>query len=242
MTDETPSDGVPISFHMTLLARLRAYFFAGILITAPISITFYIAWLIIHFIDGQVAALLPYDYNPNNYLPFSLPGLGLVIVIIVLTLIGWTTAGLLGRLFLRISEAILRRMPVVRSIYSWVKQIFETVFHERASPFRDVVLIEFPRKGLWRIGFVTGRTPGKTQEVVPGGLVNVFLPSTANAASGFLVLVPPDDVVRLDLTTEEALKLIVSGGIAVPPERPATIAMEPQPDRTSLTAASRSNR
>lgn len=239
---EDPPEAAPISFHMTLLARLRAYFFAGILITAPISITFYIAWLIIHFIDGQVAGLLPAYYNPNTYLPFSIPGLGLVIVIISLTLIGWVTAGLLGRLFLRISEAILRRMPVVRSIYAWVKQIFETVFHERATPFREVVLIEFPRKGLWRIGFVTGRTPGKVQEVVPGGLLNVFLPSTANATSGFLVLVPPDDIVRLDLTTEEALKLIVSGGIATPPERPATIAVGPQPERTSLTAESRSNR
>jgi uncharacterized membrane protein len=241
VTQHTPPEETPISFHMTLLARLRAYFFAGILITAPISITFYIAWLIIHFIDVQVAGMLPADYNPNTYLPFSIPGLGLVIAIVLLTLTGWITAGLLGRLFLRISEAILRRMPVVRSIYSWVKQIFETVFHERASPFRDVVLIEFPRQGLWRIGFVTGRTPGKTQEVVPGGLVNIFLPSTANAASGFLVLVPPADVVRLDLTPEEALKLIVSGGIAVPPERPATIAVT-QPERTSLTAASRSNK
>lgn len=229
MTEDTPPDAAPISFHMTLLARLRAYFFAGILITAPISITFYIAYLVIHFIDGQVAALLPAQYNPNTYLPFSIPGLGLVIVGVALILIGWLTAGLLGRLFLRISEAVLRRMPVVRSIYSWVKQIFETVFHERASPFREVVLVEFPRKGLWRIGFVTGRTPGKTQEIVPGGLVNVFLPSTPNAASGFLVLVPAEDIYRVDLSTEDALKLIVSAGIATPPERrerPTTIVVK----------------
>ncbi len=234
MSTPQPDDGTPISFHLSLMARLRAYFFAGILITAPISITFYIAWLIIHFMDGQVARLLPADYNPNAYLPFSIPGLGLVVAISMLTLIGWVTAGLLGRLFLRVSEAALRRMPVVRSIYSWVKQIFETVFHERASPFREVVLIEFPRKGLWRVGFITGKTPGSTQEIVPGGLLNVFLPGTPNAASGFLVLVPADDIYRVDLTPEEALKLVVSAGIATPLPR--------QPDRSSLTAESRSNK
>ncbi|MBM3536654.1 MAG: DUF502 domain-containing protein [Alphaproteobacteria bacterium] len=221
------------------MARIRAYFFAGILITAPISITFYIAWILVNFVDGQVARLLPADYNPNTYLPFSIPGLGLIVAISMLTLIGWITAGFLGRLFLRVSEAILRRMPVVSSIYSWVKQIFETVFHERASPFREVVLVEFPRKGLWRIGFVTGRTPGSMQDISPAGLLNVFLPGTPNAASGFLVLVPTEDIYRVDLTPEEALKLIVSAGIATPPER---IGVAPQPDRNSLTAASRSNK
>ena len=229
----------PEPFHMSLMVRLRAYFFAGILITAPISITLYMAWLVITFVDGRVVGLLP--GNPNTYLPFNIPGVGLVIVIVLLTLIGWGTAGLAGRLFLNLSEAILNRMPVVRSVYSWVKQIFETVFHERGTPFRDVVLIEFPRKGLWRVGFITGRTPGKTQEVVPGGLTNVLLPNTPNAATGFLVLVPDEDIIRLDLTTEEALKLLVSGGIATPPERKPAAAAD-QPERTSLTAASRSNR
>lgn len=219
MTESTTPPEQPISFHMSLMARLRAYFFAGILITAPISITIYIAWLLINFVDAQVTGHIPRDYNPNTYLPVNIPGLGLIVVITMLTLIGWITAGIFGRLFLRISEAILRQMPVVRSIYAWVKQIFETVFHERASPFREVVLIEFPRKGLWRVGFITGRTPGSTQDIVPGGLVNVFLPGTPNAASGFLVLVPVGDIYRVDLTTEEALKLVVSGGIATPAPR-----------------------
>jgi uncharacterized membrane protein len=215
VTETTPSEQ-PITLHLTLMQRLRAYFFAGILITAPITLTLYITWLLINFIDAKVTNLLPGDYNPNSYLPVNIPGLGLIIAVVLLTLIGWLTAGFFGRLFLRISEAILRRMPVVRSIYAWVKQIFETVFHERASPFREVVLIEFPRKGLWRVGFITGRTPGTTQDIVPGGLVNVFLPGTPNAASGFLVLVPVADIYRVDLTTEEALKLVVSGGIATP--------------------------
>jgi len=154
----TPHDHEPegTSFHMSLMARLRAYFFAGILITAPISITLYVAWIVITFVDSRVVGVLP--GNPNTYLPFNIPGVGLVIVIVLLTLIGWGTTGLLGRMFLSLSEAVLNRMPVVRSVYSWVKQIFETVFHERGTPFRDVVLIEFPRKGLWRVGFITGRT------------------------------------------------------------------------------------
>lgn len=224
MTEPAPTEQ-PISLHLTLMQRLRAYFFAGILIVAPISLTLYITWLLINFIDHQVARLIPGDYNLNQYLPVNIPGFGLIIAIVLLTFIGWLTAGFFGRLFLRISEGILRRMPVVRSIYAWVKQIFETVFHERASPFREVVLVEFPRKGLWRIGFITGRTPGTTQDIAPGGLVNVFLPGTPNAASGFLVLVPTGDIYRVDLTTEEALKLVVSGGIATPLPRNAM----PQP-------------
>jgi uncharacterized membrane protein len=225
VTESIPPTEQPITLHLTLMQRLRAYFFAGILITAPITLTLYITWLLINFIDAKVTNLLPWDYNPNSYLPVNIPGLGLIIAVVLLTLIGWLTAGFFGRLFLRISEAILRRMPVVRSIYAWVKQIFETVFHERASPFREVVLIEFPRKGLWRVGFITGRTPGSTQDIVPGGLVNVFLPGTPNAASGFLVLVPVADTYRVDLTTEEALKLVVSGGIATP--APRTPPLEP---------------
>lgn len=219
MIDVPPSQNGFTTFHMGLMARLRAYFFAGLLITAPIAITLYIAWIVIRFIDAQVTGLVPGHYNPNTYLPFSIPGLGLIAVIAMLILVGWGTAGLLGRLFLRLSEAVLSRMPVVRSVYAWVKQIFETVFSHQSSMFREVVMIEFPRKGLWRVGFITGRTPGRAQETADGRLINVFLPSTPNAATGFLVLVPENDIHRLDLTTEEALKLIISGGIAPPPER-----------------------
>jgi uncharacterized membrane protein len=213
-----PRDGFT-AFHLGLMARLRAYFFAGLLITAPISITLYIAWIVIRFIDAQVTGLVPQHYNPNTYLPFSIPGLGLIAVATLLILVGWITAGLLGRLFLRLSEAVLNRMPVVRSVYAWMKQIFETVFSHQSSMFREVVMIEFPRKGLWRVGFITGRTPGRAQETSDGKLINVFLPSTPNAASGFLILVPDNDIHRLEMTTEEALKLIISGGIAPPPER-----------------------
>lgn len=216
-TDTPPA--MPVSFHMSLAARLRAYLFAGILITAPIAITIYIAWITVTFVDERVTRFLPAAYNPNNYLPFTIPGLGLVLVAAAMILIGWLTAGLIGRLFIRASEGILNRMPVIRSIYSAVKQIFETILAERANAFRKVVLIQFPRAGMWRIGFVTGVIPGNVQDVAPTGVVNVFVPNTPNVTAGFLVLVPPEEVVEVDLTPEEALKLVVSGGIAGRVER-----------------------
>lgn len=210
--------------------RLRAYLLAGILVTAPISITCYIAWLGIHFVDNQVNAVLPRAYNPNTYLPFSIPGLGILLVLAALIMVGGLTAGFLGRLVVRASEGLLQKTPVVRSIYGAVKQIFETILADRATMFRQVVLIEFPRTGLWRIGLVTGTTPGRAQAASPGGLVNVFIPSTPNPTSGFLVLVPPEDLFPVDLTVEEALKLVVSGGIATPPGRGGTpVAVEGGP-------------
>jgi uncharacterized membrane protein len=241
---ETVPQGTPdIGFHLTLMGRLRAYFFAGVLITAPISITFYIAWLVVGFVDDNVARLIPHTYNPNAYLPFSVPGLGLLVVVIILILIGWTTAGMIGRLFLRVSEGVVHRTPVIRSVYSAVKQIFETVLASRKTAFRQVVLIEFPRQGLWRVAFVTGRTPGKSQTLGADGLVNVFIPNTPNIATGFMVMTAAKELVELDLTVEEALKLVVSGGIATPPERrDVRLHRETQPDRNSLTAASRSNK
>lgn len=229
MTDDTPRFDAavkPASFHRGLLARLRAYLFAGILLTAPIAITIYIVWLVVTFVDRTVTRLLPPVYNPNHYLPFDVPGLGLVVVGTVLIVVGWLAAGMLGRLFVRVSEGVLNRMPVVRSVYSAVKQIFETILAQRANAFRKVVLVQFPSKGLWRIGFVTGQIPGNVQDVAPGGVVNVFIPNSPNVTAGFLVLIPPKDIVECDLTPEEGLKLIVSGGIAGRVVRPPD---EPEP-------------
>ncbi len=227
---------------MTMTARLRAYLFAGILVTAPIAITAYLAWLVVSFVDERVTKLLPHDYNPNNYLPFAIPGFGLVLIAIALVLIGWFAAGLLGRLVVRIGEAIVARMPVVSNVYSAVKQIFETVIKQRSQTFRTVVLIEFPRLGLWRIGFLTGETPGQAQTVHPTPLANVFIPNTPNVATGFLVLVPREELIVLELTTEEALKAIVSAGIAVPTAAQLAARTDPQPERINETAASRSKR
>lgn len=199
--------------------HMRGYFLAGVLVTAPIGITFYISWLLVRWVDSQVTPLLPPAYNPETYLPFAIPGLGLVIVFIVLTFIGWSTAGLLGRLWMRVSEHFLGRMPVIRSVYGAVKQIIETILKQQSTAFRDVVLFEYPRRGSWAIGFITGQTQGEVQNLTTDDVVNVFLPTTPNPTSGYLLFIPRKDLVILEMTVEEGIKMVVSGGIVTPPDR-----------------------
>jgi uncharacterized membrane protein len=198
--------------------RMRAYFFAGILIVAPISITFYLAWLFITFVDSKVTPLIPEDYNPEHYLPFAVPGLGLLILVLGLTLVGAVTAGFMGRVWVRFSERMLARMPVIRSVYSAVKQIFETVLADQSAAFRQAVLVEYPRRGMWAIGFITGRTKGEVQNVTEDECINVFLPTTPNPTSGFLLFVPKPDIIPLSMSVEEAIKMVISGGILTPPD------------------------
>lgn len=203
----------------TVFGRMRAYMFAGILVTAPIGITLYLTWVIVHFIDNQVMPLIPRQYNPENFLPFSVPGIGLIVMLISLTLIGWLTAGILGRWMIRFSEHLLARMPVVRNVYSAIKQIMETVMAQQSNAFREVVLIEYPRRGIWAVGFITGGTVGEVQHVTDDTMVNVFLPTTPNPTSGFLLFLPDRDVYRLSMTVEEGIKMVISAGIVTPPDR-----------------------
>ena len=202
-----------------VIERLRAYFFAGILVTGPLALTLYLTWLFIHFIDSSVSLLFPDRYNPAHYLPFNIPGLGLIFSIIVLTLIGALTAGYVGRLFLRISERILARMPVIRSVYGAVKQIFETVLAKQSNTFREAVLVEFPRPGMWTIAFITGRTEGEVQDLAGPEAVSVYVPTTPNPTSGYLVFLPRRELIVLSMTVEEAIKMVISGGIVTPPDR-----------------------
>ncbi len=199
--------------------HLRGYFLAGVLITAPIGLTTYLAWLFIHWVDNQVTPLLPPAYNPETYLPFGIPGLGLLIVCIGLTLIGALTAGLLGRMWTNLTENILNRMPVIRGIYSAIKQIFETVLSQSSQSFREVVLFEYPRRGSWAMGFITGRTEGEIQDLTEDDVVNVFLPTTPNPTSGYLLFIPKRELVVLSMSVEEGIKMVVSGGIVTPPDR-----------------------
>ncbi|HEY9568776.1 MAG TPA: DUF502 domain-containing protein [Thalassobaculum sp.] len=220
---------------MTFFARLRAYFFAGVLVTAPIGITLYLTWLIIDFIDGQVTPLIPERYNPESYLPFTVPGLGVVVAAVVLTLIGALTAGLLGRWMVRVSDRIMQRMPVVRNIHSALKQILETVLAQQSKAFRQVVLLEYPRRGIWTLGFITGDTAGEVQSVADQDVLNVFVPTTPNPTSGFLLFVPRSDARVLSMTVEEGIKMVISGGIVTPPDRQTTdrqtTDQEADPDR-----------
>ncbi len=223
-----PGDGSP-RIKLSLAARLRNYFLAGILITAPISITFYLAWIFINFVDGKVTPLIPVQYNPSTYLPVGIPGLGLLIIVVVLTLIGALTAGYAGRFVTRLYESLLNRMPVIRGVYSATKQIFETVLAQKSTAFREAVLVEYPRRGLWAVAFITGRTEGEVQNLVAEDMVNIFLPTTPNPTSGFLLFVPKKDLIPLSMAVEDAIKMVISGGIVTPPDtRPEEVRNTPQ--------------
>ena len=161
--------------------------------------------------------MIPPEYNPETYLPFSIPGIGLLLALIGLTLIGALTAGMLGRALNSLLEGILNRLPVIRSLYGAIKQIMETVLANKSSAFRECVLIEYPRRGIWTIGFITGTTRGEVQEKTAEDMINVFVPTTPNPTSGFLLFVPVRDVIRLRMPIEDGLKLVVSGGIVTPP-------------------------
>ena len=215
---ESPHSTPPKPLRVGLWPRLRGYFFAGMLVTAPIAITVYIALLLISFVDQRVFDLIPPVYNPETYLPFSVPGIGVVLMIVILTLIGAVAAGYLGKLLLRLSDRLLNRMPVVRSIYGVAKQIVETVVSNKSVAFREVVLIEYPRNGIWTIGFLTGRSIAQIGEAVDHEMVNVFVPTTPNPTSGFLLFLPEKDVHRLPMSVEEGIKLVISAGIVLPPE------------------------
>lgn len=207
-----------------VVERLRAYFFAGILVTGPILLTLYLTWLFIDLIDGAMRWLLPDRYNPATYL--HVPGLGLVLGIVALTLIGAATANYVGRIFLLLSERVLARMPVIRGIYGAMKQIFETVLAKQSNTFREAVLVEFPRKGMWTIGFITARTEGEVRDLSGPDPVSVYVPTTPNPTSGYLVFVPRSEVVVLSMTVEEAIKMVISTGIVTPPDRRLAAAEE----------------
>ena len=222
-TDPPPSEDSSAETHkraprLTFGARLRAYFFAGILVTAPAAITFFVAWKLIEIIDDWVKPFIPKAYLPDTYLPFAVPGIGLVVLVVGLVLIGMLTAGFLGRMIYRAGEMMLERMPVIRSLYGATKQIFETVLAQRSNAFRQVVLLEYPRRGIWAIGFVSGTTVGEVQNLTEDETVNVFLPTTPNPTSGFLLFVPRRDLTVLNMSVEEGIKMVVSGGIVTPPD------------------------
>ena len=199
-------------------ARFRRYFLAGILVTSPILITAYVTWMIITFIDSQVAGLLPDSLDFTKQLPHQIPGLGLIISIFTITIIGALTPGFIGRTLLKAGERVLDKMPVVRTIYGAIKQIMETVMSTNSESFREVVLVEYPRKSIWVIGFVTGETKGEVQSLNKSQLINVFIPTTPNPTSGFLLFIPKEDLVYMDMKVEDAVKMVISGGIVTPPE------------------------
>jgi uncharacterized membrane protein len=205
---------------VSLGARVRNYFLTGLVVVGPVTITLYIARYVIDAVDRFVKPYIPAVYNPDTYLPFALPGFGLLFAIILLTLIGALAANLIGRSIISASEVMLGRMPVVRNVYKGTKQIFESVVTASApnqQAFQKVALMEFPSKGIWAIVFITGEAAQEIQCVVADqDLVSVFLPTHLLPPSGFVVFVPRASVIPIDLTVEDAAKIIISAGLVNP--------------------------
>jgi len=215
MSTDTPQD-TDTKSGLSVFGYLRRWFLAGFLVTAPVLLTGYLTWLIIGIIDGYVSKFLPRDLNPQTYVDFPLPGFGLIIGALIIIIIGALTTGFLGRSLIRFGERLVNGVPVIRSVYGATKQIMETVMASQSDAFREVVLIEYPRRGIWAIGFVTGTTRGEVQNLSSENLVNVFVPTTPNPTSGFLLFFPREDLITLDMGVEEAVKMVVSGGIVTP--------------------------
>ncbi len=203
---------------MKVGAKLRAYLFTGILVTAPVAITFYMAYKFILWVDVLVNKMIPVRYQLDNYLPFTIPGLGLIVLVAALIVVGMFAAGFMGRFFLRLGEWIVYKVPLVSSIYSVLKQIFETFFSSKTQAFSKVVLLEYPRKGIWILGFVSSEIKGEVKAQFKEEMLNIFIPTTPNPTSGFLIFVPKKDTVELDMSVEEGIKFVISGGLVEPNE------------------------
>ncbi len=196
--------------------KIWKYFLSGILVTAPIALTLYIAWAVITAIDDKVKNLIPAKYYLEKIIPFEIPGFGIVIAFLIFTLIGTFAAGFMGRLVVKFGEKLMERMPLIRGLHSTVKQIFQAVFERDKNSFREVVLLEYPRKGIWSLGFVTGVTKGHVQKETKEEVLNIFVPTTPNPTSGFLLFVPRSDIKTMDMSVEEGIKMVVSAGIITP--------------------------
>ena len=191
----------------SFFAKIRNNFIAGIVVLIPIGITLYLTVFFIR-ISGKI---IPKEVNPNNYLPFNIPGLEIIIALIFITLIGWLSLSFLGKKFFELFNNILKKIPILRTIYSAIGQMTES-FTKSENKQKSVVLLEYPRKGVWAVGFATNDNEGIIKEKVNEELVNVFVPTTPNPTSGFLLMVPKKDLIFLDISFEQASKFIVSAG------------------------------
>ena len=196
---------------ISILGRLRNYFIAGIVVLVPIGITLYLT----RFFISISSKLIPNELNPNSYLPFAIPGLEILLAIIFITIIGSLSLSFIGKKILKIFNDILKRIPILRTIYSAIGQMTETLAPKKGSK-KSVVLVEYPRKGSWAVGFATRENDGEISKKTNTNLINVFVPTTPNPTSGFLLMFPKDEVIYLDMTFEEASKFIVSAGTSDP--------------------------
>lgn len=223
MHDKSSLDNV-LKRHLSIkskrmLRRVRKYFLTGILVTAPIAITLYLAYVFIIFMDHQVAKIIPGHFGPYQE-ESVFPGSGVIITLVFFVAVGWLTSNVLGQMFVTFSEYVMGRMPVIRIFYNAIKQVIETLMGSQAKAFREVVLIEYPRAGCWTIGFVTGTADGEiaqgTGRTGPGEVISVFVPTAPSPVNGFLLFVPRAEAVSLHMTVEEGIKMVVSMGMIAP--------------------------
>lgn len=221
--DNTPPPRKPRRF-----AGLRASFLTGIVVIAPVALTVWLVWGIIGWVDGVVLPLVPYTFQPEKYIGINLRGIGVIIFLIFTIVVGWIAKGLIGKSLINFAESLVDRMPVVRTIYSGVKQIAETVFAQSERSFEKACLIQYPRKGIWAIGFISTTAKGEIAEraETSGALMSIFLPTTPNPTSGFLLFLPKEDVIELDMSVEEAAKLVISAGLVYPDQNGGVVEQE----------------
>jgi uncharacterized membrane protein len=194
---------------------IKAVFLTGLIAVIPAGVTIYVLYLIIKLMNNLVR-FVPARYHPDQLLPFHIPGLGVIITLILIFTIGLVTRSYLGKKLAILGDRMVRRIPLVRGIYNALKQFVDAVFSDKGQSFKKAVLIEYPRKGLYSIAFVTGVSRGEVQAKTLQRCVNVFVPTTPNPTSGFYIMVPEGDMITLDMTVEEAFTLIISGGIVSP--------------------------
>lgn len=201
----------------SISSKIKNYFFTGIVVAAPVAITIYMSYHLVVWINDVTSRLIPQGWTIGNFVPYAVPGLGLLLLLAVLFLIGMLTTGYVGRFFVNLWEKIIRRMPIISSIYSLIKQIFETFLSQKNRSFSDVVLVEYPRKGLWTIAFVSKEnTGGEVEKKTGGQKISIYVPTTPNPTSGFLIFVDEKDVIKLDMSVEEGIKYVISCGIVSP--------------------------
>ena len=214
-----------------MFARLRAAFLTGLVVIAPVGLTIWLIWSVIGWIDGIVLPMVPVAYHPDRLIQtyfgldpsaqINVRGIGVVIFLFFTIVVGWLAKGIIGRSFIRFAESLVNRTPVVRTIYSGIKQISETIFAQTERSFETACMIEYPRKGMFALGFISIAAKGEiaSRAGEERQLIGVFVPTTPNPTSGFLLFVPKDEVMELDMTVEDAAKLVISAGLVYPPSR-----------------------
>ncbi len=220
MTNDNPQSGAapgPVKSAPGFISRVRNYFLTGLIVAGPVAVTLWLIWWFVTWVDNLVRPLIPQDYRPETHLPIAVPGFGLVIAFIALTLLGFLTANLVGRKLVDLGEGLLSQMPIVRPIYRTAKQIFQTLFSSSGSSFRRVGLVEFPSPGMWSVVFLTqSPSPDISARLPATEHVSAFMPCSPNPTTGFFFYVPRRDVVDLDITVEDAMQLLMSAGIIQP--------------------------